>query len=223
MTQEDFMNNILGNAQRLCSQEGDAMISSKKLNAPTSKAQVDPESFGGSPVSSSQDAAWDRMFLSEAAYDNNGPAAPVQKQPQQRPITQKSVARSRVPDFIKESMLSNSIDTTALSDNPLDRMDLSRFQSAKPVPERQVVNETVAPMVNQPAQGVDYAIIRAIMKECIEEKFKEYGLTKGTGQLNEGTLKSIHLKGGTINLVDNSGNIYSAKLKKEGNLNEGKK
>ena len=78
-------------------------------------------------------------------------------------------------------------------------------------------------MVHQPAQGVDYAIIRAIVKECIEEKFKEYGLTKGTGQLNEGTLKSIHLKGGTINLVDNSGNIYSAKLKKEGNLNEGKK
>ena len=221
MTQEDFMNNILGNAQRLCSQQGDAMINSKKVNAPTSKAAVDPESFGGAPVSSSQDAAWDRMFLSEAAYDDNGPAA-AQKPPQQRPITQKSVARSKVPDFIKESMLTNNIDTTALSDNPLDRMDLSRFQSANPTPARQVVNEVVAPVAQPVSQSVDYAIIRAIVKECIEEKFKEYGLTK-TGALNEGTLKSIHLKGGTINLVDNSGNIYSAKLKKEGNLNEGKK
>ena len=219
MTQEDFMKNILGNAQRLCSPEGDARINSKKVNAPTSKAAVDPESFGGAPVSSSQDAAWDRMFLSEAAYEDNGPAAPA-KAPQMRPITQASASKSRVPDFIKESMMSNSIDTTALSDNPLDRMDLSRFQkNPAPAPARQQVNETVAP---QQTGGIDYPLIRAIINECIENKLKEYGLTK-VGNLNESTLKSIHLKGGTINLIDNSGNIYSAKLTKTGNLNEGKK
>ena len=215
MTQEDFMNNILGNAQRLCSQQGDAIINSKKVNAPTSKAMVDPESFGG-PVNSSQDANWDRMFLSEAAYSDNEPA----KAPAQRPITKTTAAKSKVPDFIKESMMSTHIDTTALSSNPLDRMDLSRFQN-QAAPVKQQVNETVIPSVQNTTSGVDYSIIRAIVKECIDEKFKQLGLTNN-GTLNENTLKTIHLKGGTINLVDNSGNIYSAKLKKEGNVNESK-
>ena len=220
MTQEDFMTNILGNAQRLCSPEGVAKINGTKIKAPTSKADVDPETFGGR--TSAQDAAWDRMFLSEAAYEDNGPQA--QQQPKAaptRPITQASASRSRVPDFIKESMLSNSIDTTALSENPLDRMDLSRFQKGgAPEPVRQQVNEVVAP---QQTGGIDYPLIRAIINECMENKLKEYGLVKTTGTLNESTLKSIHLRGGTINLIDNSGNIYSAKLKKEGNVNESKK
>ena len=219
MTQEDFMNKILGNAQKLCSPEGDARISGKKVSAPTSKAAVDPESFGG-VRGGAQDDSWDRMFLSEAAYEDNGPSAQPAKPAPTRPITQASAARSRVPDFIKESMMSNSIDTTALSDNPLDRIDLSRFQkNTVPVPAQRQVNEVVAP---QQGGNIDYSVIRAIVNECIENKMKEYGFTK-TGTLNESTLKSIHLRGGTINLVDNSGNIYSAKLKKEGNVNEGKK
>lgn len=216
MTQEDFMTNVLANAQRLCSPSGDKMIRERRPDAPKSKADVDPESFGG--MGSAQDDAWDRMFLSEAAYDDNSPSA-QKKEVKQMPITQASATRSRVPDFIKESMLSKVIDTSGLSANPLDRMDLSKLSVKQNTPAQTVITEQQVPQqVATVPSGIDYPLIRTIINECIENKFKEYGLTKG--QLNENTLKSIHLKGGTINIVDNSGNVYSAKLKLEGNVNK---
>lgn len=219
MTEDDFMNNVLGKAQRLCSAEGDSLIGNKNFNRPTSKADADPESFGRS-VNTKQDDSWDRMFLSEAAYEDNSPSVNREQKPREMPITPSSVSKSRVPDFIKESMLSNSIDTSSLSANPLDRMDLSRFHTGTTsLPKKQepkLINELTA---TEPAiGGIDYPLIRAIVKECIEEKFKEYGLSKNL--LNESTLKSIHLKGGKISIVDNSGNIYGANLKKEGNVND---
>ena len=224
MDEKDFTR-ILGNAQKLCSMDMNQSMNKMKKNAPKSKAEVDPESFGGS-VPTGQDASWDRMFLSEAAYTDNSPSA---QRPTpggnnlsaDRPITQGTVAKSRVPDFIKQSMVNEVIDNSALSANPLDRLDLTKLEKTPPqmpVP-RQVVTEQqqVAP-VQVATAGVDYSIIRAIIKECIDEKFKELGVTKD--MLTESTLKTIHLKGGNIKLVDNSGNVYSAQLEKKGNIND---
>jgi len=224
MDERDFTR-ILGNAQKLCSMDMNKSMNKMKRNAPQSKAEVDPETFGA-PASAGQDSAWDRMFLSEAAYTDNSPGA---QRPTpggsnlsaDRPITQGTMAKSKVPDFIKQSMVNEVIDNTALSANPLDRMDLSKLEKTPPqmpVPRQVVTEQQVAPV--QMTSGVDYSIIRAIIKECIDEKFKELGLSKD--MLTEGTLKTIHLKGGNIKLVDNSGNVYSAQLEKKGNINDRK-
>jgi len=219
MTEQDFMQNIMA-AQKLCSPDGDRLVESKKGDAPTSKASVYPENFG---ISDKEAEDWDRMFLSEAAYDNAAPTQTAKGRAKAPVMTQQSVNRSRVPDFIKKSMMSESIDTTALSDNPLDRMDLSRIQKQDATPRRQITEQVVSTPQQMPssAPGIDYPLLRAIINECIDNKFKEYGLTKDS--LNETSLKTIHLKAGNIKLVDNSGNIYSAQLEKRGNLNEGKK
>lgn len=208
MTQEDFMSNILGNAQKLCNPEMNKAMDKIAKNARLDEnGDMDPSSFDGDASS------WDKMFLSEAAYDEAKPTA----QPKAPVITQRGMNKSRVPDFIKQSMISEAIDTTALSDNPLDRMDLSKFQVKQATP-RQQVNEQVS--VPQQTSGIDYTIIKAIINECIDNKLKEYGLTKQS--LNENTLKTIHLKGGNIKLVDNSGNVYSAQLERKGNINDKK-
>ena len=216
MTEQDFMQNILA-AQKLCSPDGDRLVESKKGNVSQSNTDVDPASFDGDA------AGWDKMFLSDAAYEDNGPQpVSVAKGKAKTPVmTQQSVSRSKVPDFIKKSMMNESIDTTALSSNPLDRMDLSKFERKETTPRQQVVEQVSAPQQTTVANGIDYPLIRAIINECIDNKFKELGLTKDT--LNENTLKTIHLKGGNIKLVDNSGNIYSAQLEKKGNINEGRK
>ena len=163
-------------------------------------------------------------YDNQAAYEDNSPAAQTKATAKGRgPVmTQQSVSRSRVPDFIKQSMVSESIDTTALSDNPLDRMNLDRLR-VKPQQQvtEQMVSSPVGAQVHSQAVGIDYTIIKAIINECIDSKLKEYGLNKQT--LNENTLKTIHLKGGVIKLVDNSGNVYSAQLEKKGNINDNKK
>lgn len=219
MTQEEFMTNVLGNAQKLCQMDAKGAIKGAG-KAPRSKAEVDPESFG-MPVNESVD--YDAMYLSDAAYSTSRPTPGGANLSADRPITNGTMSKSKVPDFIKQSMVNEVIDSTALSANPLDRMDLSKFEKATPqnMPKpRQVVNEqqAVAPVVAP--SGVDYSIIRAILKECIDEKFKELGLTKS--MLTENTLKTIHLKGGNIKLVDNSGNVYAAQLEKKGNINDKK-
>lgn len=218
MNQADFLKNITA-AQKLCSPSGERLIESKRGTAPQSKAEVDPESFGGV---SAMDDKWDRMFLSEAAYTDNSPSTVAVPAKAKAPVlTQQSINKSRVPDFIKKSMMTEAIDTTSLSPNPLDRMDLSSLEKEEVRP-RQMVSEglTVPTQVITPS-GIDYSIIKAIINECLDTKLKEVGLTKQN--LNENTLKTIHLKGGAIKLVDNSGNIYSAQLEKKGNINDNKK
>ena len=222
MREEDFMKNIQA-AQKLCSAAGNALINSKKIDAPTSKAALDPETFG-MPVNEGTD--YDRMFLSDAAYTDNSPRAQRPKgasaMSADRPITQGTASKSKVPDFIKQSMMNEVIDNTALSANPLDRIDLSQIEKTPaqmPKPRQVVTEQQVAQPIAVPS-GVDYTIIKAIINECLDAKLKEYGISKE--MLTENTLKTIHLKGGNIKLVDNSGNVYSAQLEKRGNINDRK-
>ena len=65
--------------------------------------------------------------------------------------------------------------------------------------------------------NVDYSIIRAVVNECLKEYF-------GKQPLNEGisALETVALKGKTISLVDNKGNIYQGNLKLVGNTNDKK-
>ena len=206
---EDFMAKLAA-AQKLCSPDMDKKmnkIAKANSGVPSMGDDVDPSQYDGDADN------WDRMFLSDAAI---APGSAKPKSNAAPVITQHSASKSRVPDFIKKSMISENIDTSALSGNPLDALDLSQLQQVK---ESKMVENTVPVQPAAPV-SIDYPLIRAIINECIDNKFKELGLTKES--LNESTLKTIHLKGGNIKLVDNSGNVYAAQLEKKGNINDRK-
>lgn len=201
MTKQDFMNNILGNAQRLCNPKmNEAMDRMHPKASMNPNRDIDPSAFDD------EADKWDAMFLGEAAMSSG-------RQPQQAMVQQAPSGRNktRMPSFIKESMESNPIDTRALSDNPLDRMDLSGLMRE--------TSQAPAPVQTQVAipTGIDYSIIRAIINECLDTKLAE--LKKQP--INENAvLKTIGLKEGKIRIVDNKGNIFAAKLEKEGNIND---
>lgn len=204
MTEQDFMNNVLGNAQRLCNPKmNEAMDRMHPKASMNPNRDIDPSAFDD------EADKWDAMFLGEAAMSSTRQT----QQPMQQMPTGKN--KTRMPSFIKESMETNPIDTRALSDNPLDRMDLSGLMRET----SQIQSPAPAPVQAQVAipTGIDYSIIRAIINECLDTKLAE--LKKQP--INENAvLKTIGLKEGKIRIVDNKGNIFAAKLEKEGNIND---
>ena len=145
------------------------------------------------------------------------------------------VKNSKMLSTIKEELIKNPIDTAALNaqmlesaagGNPTNNDRLMKMVSAakrvdaraseldgKGMPKRQM-NEQSA------GGGIDYALIKTIVNECIEAKFNEMAQR---GVLNEGTtIKGIGLSNGKIKLVDNKGNIFSAKLEYQGNTKDKK-
>lgn len=202
MTEQDFMSNILGNAQRLCNPKmNEAMDKMHPKASMNPNRDVDPSAFDD------EADKWDAMFLGEAAMSSTRQA----QQPMQQAPAGKN--KTRMPSFIKESMETNPIDTRALSDNPLDRMDLSNLMR-----ETSQV-QTTAPVQTQATMpaGIDYSIIRAIINECLDTKLAEL---KKQPMNESATLKTIGLKEGKIRIVDNKGNIFAAKLEREGNIND---
>lgn len=146
------------------------------------------------------------------------------------------VKNSKMLSAIKEEMIKNPIDTAALNSqmlesaaggNPANNDRLMKMVSAakkvdaraseldgKGMPKRQM-NEQASV-----GGGIDYALIKTIVNECIEAKFNEMAQR---GVLNEGTtLKGIGLSNGKIKLVDNKGNVFSAKLEYQGNTKDKK-
>jgi len=187
-----------GKARQLCSPEMDNAINEATGRRGYSGGDPDPSAYDN-------DADYfDAMYLGTSSsnassgrdiyYDEN------------------TASRSQMPDKIKESMLNDRIDVTSMDP---DRSVLEGM-NLKPQPKRrqQPVREQVQYTPQQTMAGIDYSIIKAIVNECL----KEYS----TNLLNESIgsmLKTVVLKNGTISLVDNSGNIYQAKLEKvkEGN------
>lgn len=136
---------------------------------------------------------------------------------------EESIDKSGLPDFIKESFKNQKIE---MKSNPTLEGAVNLInESDKKNTKKTVTTINEAPHANTVMEsqtsnggGIDYSIIRAIVKDCLES----YG---GKTALNESaTLNSIVLgKGGQISLVDTKGNIFTAKLQKTGNLNESKK
>ena len=136
------------------------------------------------------------------------------------------VKNSKMLSAIKEEMVKNPIDTAALNaqmlesaagGNPANNDRLMKMLSAakrvdaraseldgKGMPKKQI-NERSA------GGGIDYALIKTIVNECIETKFNEMAQR---GVLNEGTtIKGIGLSNGKIKLVDNKGNDFFKQIK----------
>jgi len=169
---------IINRSKDLCSETGDRIVNERINNkSPMDVYDPDPSSFDYVPMES---------IFNEDRYD----------------INEESFEKSKMPDFIKNSMKNHQI-----------RPKVSVLDDMNIIPEKgkqykRTVNENMS-YQQQPvvSQSIDYSIIRAIMKECIDEYFKK-------NQLNEGSLVGIGLKGGKITLVDNKGNKYMAKLEK---------
>lgn len=154
-----------------------------------------------------------------------------------RELNPERIRNSGVLSAIKNDMVNHPIDTTALNSrllesadggNPLNNDRLSKMLAgAKQVdarareldgngiPKKQQIRETV-----NYGGGVDYALIKTIVNECLEAKLSEIS---NRGVLNEdGRLKGIVLSKGKIKLMDNQGNVFSAKLEYEGKAKEKK-
>lgn len=183
---------ILGKARDLCNPEGDRLIESYKSQNSNDSDPSDYDDY----------SEFDKMYLNEEE------SYPQQKRkPQAKDIryNQATAANSRMPENIKQSMLNEVIDA-----NPLGDLNIPQ---RKPQKRQQIREEQ---QYQQPMQGggsVDYSIIKAIVNECLNEYFSRQPLNESN------TLTTIGLKAGTIKLVDNKGNVYSADLKKLGNTN----
>ncbi len=136
-------------------------------------------------------------------------------------FTSDDVQLSNLPEHIKKSMLEHNIDRSGLGGTSvLDSMGIKPKKNVKvtqrtPITEQQQMPQQYAmPSVQN---NVDYSIIRAVVNECLKEYF-------GKQPLNEGisALETVALKGKTISLVDNKGNIYQGNLKLVGNTNDKK-
>lgn len=197
---KDKLAKIIGNAQKLCTPEGDRMISEARNNNNKNGYDPNPDSYTDSD-------SWDSLYLSkptnmsskndELAYGND------------------EVMNSNLPRHIKESLARQQIDMNS-NISIVDELGLGAIK--RPVQEqtRPQVQKTQQPVLNT-ATNVDYSIIKAIFNECLREYFDN------KQQLNESaSLQTIGLQNGNISLVDNKGNIYKAKLEKIGNKNDKK-
>ena len=189
---------IIGKARDLCNPEGDRLVESYKGDGNFDRKDPDPSSYDDY-------SQFDRMYLNEEE----------DYQPQKRNVqtkdiryNQQTAANSKMPDKIKQSMLNEVIDVTALDNQSvLSGMEIPGG-NRKPQQSRRPVNEQ-----QYQVQGgsIDYSIIKAIVNECLNEYFSRQPLNESN------SISTIGLKAGAIKIVDNKGNVYSAKLEKIGN------
>ena len=219
----------------------------KKLITPNAKALSSPK--GDKIIDEGHvgniDEFDDSMFLAETYEEpmdisSNGGYLSESAAAKSRALTDYSsndfnperVRRSKMSSAILEDMVKHPIDTAALNTQLLESAGngnatannarLNKMVSgAKMVEQRLGDTPAKAPIREQTGGGViDYALIKTIVNECIEAKFNEMA---ERGLLNEGTtLKGIGLSNGKIKLVDNKGQVFTAKLEYQGNTKDKK-
>ena len=183
------LQNILGRARRLCNTQGDKLVTAHSDQSNFTR-QLD-ESYNVPSVEDFDDAdKWDSLYSSES---------------------EQAYKKSNLPENIKKSLMENPINTNTAA-SVLDEMDIPRERKTVAAQKREAINEgRVAPNAYA-GGGIDYALIKTIVSECVREALAQQ-------PLNEGALSKVYLKNGTISLVDNKGNVFQAKLEKIGNTN----
>lgn len=191
---------ISGRAKHLCNPEGDRLVESRMKHSATDLDNPDPSLY------SSDADAFDSMYSASLSEERGS---------SDMRYNEISASKSKLPEHIKQSMLNERIDVSALGGGSvLDTLGVKPEQ--KRHQNKQQVKENIQPQYTPSQASVDYSIIKAIVNECLNEYFSKQ-------QLNESsTLKTIGLNNGTISLVDNKGNVFKAKLEKIGNTNEKK-
>ena len=226
---EDVLRKLITpNAKALSSPKGDEFIDEGRVG----KADdFDDSMFLGETYNEPLDVQKNGGYLSESAAAK----ARAMTDYSSNDFNPERVKNSKMLSAIKEEMIKNPIDTAALNSqmlesaaggNPANNDRLMKMVSeekkvdaraseldGKGMPKRQINEQNVG-------GGIDYALIKTIVNECIETKFNEMAQR---GVLNEGTtIKGIGLSNGKIKLVDNKGNVFSAKLEYQGNTKDKK-
>lgn len=229
----------------------------KKLITPNARALSQPDAVKkgkiteGATIMPGSDGEFDDSFFLADTYEepgdvpSNGGYLSENTAAKARAMTDYSsndfnperVKNSRMLSAIKEDLIKNPIDTTALNTMKLESAGngnavtnnarLNKMLSgAKMIEEKLESPGRSNPVRTQTSVntggggGIDYALIKTIVNECIENKLNEIAQK---GLLNEGTtIKGIGLSNGKIKLVDNKGNIFSAKLEYQGNTKDKK-
>ena len=226
---EDVLRKLITpNAKTLSSPKGDKIVDEGRIG---NINDFDDSMFLGETYNEPLDIQSNGGCLSQSAAAK----APAMTDYSSNDFNPERVKNSKMLSAIKEEMVKNPIDTAALNaqmlesaagGNPANNDRLMKMLSAakrvdaraseldgKGMPKKQI-NEQSA------GGGIDYALIKTIVNECIETKFNEMAQR---GVLNEGaTIKGIGLSNGKIKLVDNKGNIFSAKLEYQGNTKDKK-
>lgn len=202
---KDGLAAIIGRASKLCTPEGDKLVHTN-IDQSRFTRQLD-EDYAPDPSEYDSDAdKWDSLYSDNAAESYSSGGGDMY-------YSNESVARSALPENIKKSLMEKQIDRSSLGNTSvLEGMNIKPQRVTAAMQKKAVISEGAPRQQSYQPQGggVDYSIIKAIVSECIKEYFS-------SNMLTENTLSQVHLKGGTISLVDNKGNIYKAKLEKIGN------
>lgn len=190
---------IGGHARELCSPQTDRVLDSY-----AGRARMD-EGYDPDPCGYDDGGAAER-YEAMLGFGSSTPSRDMS-------YSQSSASNSRMPDAIKQSMINERIDVSKMGNTSvLDSMNIPDTPRRQ---QRGQIRESMAPM-QQPMGGVDYSIIKAIVKECLDDYFSKQPINESS------TLKTIGLEKGNIKLVDNSGNVFEAKLQKVGNIKDKK-
>lgn len=130
-----------------------------------------------------------------------------------------AIKNSKLPDKIKESLIKHPIRTNTTVSDMLSENNAEvnqKFSNLVKNIKKENINEQVISQPNNTA-AIDYNYIKFIVTECIKEALKSQPINEGT------SLKQIGLSEGKIKLVDNKGNIFSAKLEYDGNIKDKKR
>lgn len=227
---EDVLRKLITpNAKALSSPKGDKIIDEGRTG---NLDEFDDSMFLAETYEEPMDVPSNGGYLSESAAAK----ARAMTDYSSNDFNPERVKNSKMLSAIKEEMIKNPIDTAALNaqmlesaagGNPANNDRLMKMVSAakkvdgraseldgKGMPKRQM-NEQV-----NFGGGIDYSLIKTIVNECIETKLNE--ITQ-KGLLTEAaTIKGIGLSNGKIKIVDNKGNVYSAKLEYQGNTKDKK-
>lgn len=227
---EDVLKKLITpNAKALSSPKGDKIIDEGRTG---SIDDFDDSMFLADTYNEPDDAASNGGYLSE----DTAAKARALTDYSSNDFNPARVKNSRMSSAILEDMVKHPIDTTALNTQRLESAsgnlneNMDRFSKmvagAKMVDRRANELDGKSPARRQVTEsvgggaGIDYALIKTIVNECIEAKFNEMAQR---GLLNEGTtIKGIGLSNGKIKLVDNKGNVFSAKLEYQGNTKDKK-
>lgn len=133
-------------------------------------------------------------------------------------LSDKAMKASRLPSAIK-NLVAKSIEADTQSVMAAKQVNEDKFAQIRGIMKRSDELMSRDGVITEKkdktqAASVDYALIKAIVSECLQEQQRNV--------LNENALKTINIKAGVISLVDNSGNIFRAKLERVGNKNDKK-
>ena len=184
---EDALRKLIsGNVKKLCGNNDIVENASRKASNGNPFGDPDPNSFDDDFGS-----LYDDPSFNMAGGSNIGTGDMT--------YTQKTMQNSKVPSFIKESMMNNKIDVESMDNVSVAAKDKFKNLSRS--------KELMYEGKNFEKPNIQTSNI-GLSKETFFKWLDEYFLQ------NDNSLKTITLKGGNINLIDNSGNVYVAKLKK---------